>query len=114
MQTKSNIQLIREACEYASNYKEGLNNLMNKFTIEDSIFVYKNGQLYEATQGYFELVSEHNNLDEAVKACWGKFDTTGIRIVNNEKFAVGNIHKFLNECSDESAVFCINNLQSVR
>jgi hypothetical protein len=114
MQTKSNIQLIREACEYASNYKDALNNLMDKFTIEDSVFVCKNGKVYEATQGYFELVAEYDNLNEAIKSCWGKFDTMGVRIEDNKKFSVGNIHKFINECSEDSKVFCISNFQSIR
>ena len=41
MQTKSKIQLIRESLAMASDYREGLENLMNKYTIEDSVFVYK-------------------------------------------------------------------------
>lgn len=114
MQTKSNIQLIREACELANGYKDGLMNLMEKYTIEDSIFVYRNGQIYEATKGYFECVAEYDNVYEAIRECWGKFGTMGIRIINNDHFEAGNIHQFLNECSKEHKVLCIDNLESVR
>lgn len=114
MQTKSNIQLIREACELANYYKDGLVNLMEKYTIEDSIFVYKNGQIYEATKGYFECIAEYDNLADAVRECWGRFDTTGIRILNNTRFEVGVLHNMLSECSKEKKVLCIDNLETVR
>lgn len=113
MQTKSNIQLIREACELANNYKDGLHNLMEKYNIEDSIFVYKNSQVFEVTKGYFESVKEYDNLADAVRECWGKFDKMGIRIQNNTAFSVGHIHKYLNDCTTGSKIFCIDNLQSI-
>ena len=113
MQTKSNIQLIREACELANNYKDGLNNLMEKYNIEDSIFVYKNSQVFEVTKGYFESVKEYDNLADAVRECWGQFDTMGIRIQNNSIFEVGRIRKFVNECTTGSKILSIDNLQLI-
>lgn len=114
MQTKSNIQLIREACELANYYKDGLVNLMEKYTIDDSIFVYKNGQIYEATKGYFECVAEYDNLADAVRECWGRFDTMGIRILNNKRFEAGVLRNMLSECSKDKKVLCIDNLETVR
>ena len=45
MLTKSKIQLLKEHYAIANDYREGLENLMNKYLIEDSVFVYKNGIL---------------------------------------------------------------------
>lgn len=114
MQTKSNIQLIREACELANNYRDGLVNLMEKYTIEDSIFVYRNGQVFEATKGYFEIVKEYDNIADAIRECWGNFGAMGIRIINNTKFEVGILRNMLSECSKEKKVLCIDNLETVR
>jgi hypothetical protein len=114
MQTKSNIQLIREACELANYYRDGLVNLMEKYTIEDSIFVYRNGQVFEATKGYFEVTKEYDNIADAVRECWGNFGTMGIRIINNTDFEVGVLRNTLNECSKENKVLCIDNLETVR
>lgn len=114
MQTKSNIQLIREACELANNYRDGLVNIMEKYTIEDSIFVYRNGQVFEATKGYFEIVKEYDNITDAIRECRGKFNTMGIRIINNDHFEVGILHDNLSECSKENKVLCIDNLETVR
>jgi hypothetical protein len=106
--------MIREACELANNYRDGLVNLMEKYTIEDSIFVYRNGQVFEATKGYFEVTKEYDNIADAVRECWGNFNTMGIRIVNNERFEAGVIRQFLSECSKDNKVMCIDNLESIR
>ena len=114
MQTKSNIQLIGEMCNIVSDYKAGLNNLMDKYTIEDSVFVYRNGQLFEAVAGYFVTKGEFENIDEAVRDCWGNFNCMGVRIENNEKFTSGWIKKTILECGEDSKVFDIERLTEVR
>lgn len=113
MQTKSKIQLIREALAMASDYREGLENLMNKYTIEDSVFVY-NGMVHEATQGYFVVKSTHENIMEAIRNCNGDFINNGIRIINNKEFVVGEIKRNLVDCNKESKIFDINRLTDVR
>jgi hypothetical protein len=45
MLTKSKIQLLKERYEIANNYREGLENLMDKYIIEDSVFIYMNGMV---------------------------------------------------------------------
>ena len=53
MYTKSVIQQIVENCKVKDNFRAAINNLMEKYNIEDSVFVLKNGFLHEAVGGYF-------------------------------------------------------------
>ena len=114
MLTKSKIQLIKESLVMASDYREGLENLMEKYTIEDSVFIYMNGMVHEATQGYFVEKSKHTNLIEAIRNCNGNFHNLGIRVINNKEFVVGEIKKNLVECDKDSTVFDINRLTDIR
>lgn len=114
MQTKSNIQLIGEMCNIVSDYKDCLNDLMQRYTVEDSIFVYRDDQLMEAVSGYFVPVGEFDRVDEAVRACWGNFSVMGVRVENNEKFTAGIIKKTILECKEDEKVFDIERLMDVR
>lgn len=114
MLTKSKIQLIREALAVANDYREGLENLMEKYTIEDSVFIYMNGMVHEATQGYFVEKSKYTDLMEAIRHCNGNFSGLGIRVINNEEFVVGEIKRHLVECDQNSKVFDINKLTDIR
>lgn len=114
MLTKSKIQLIREALAHANDYREGLENLTNKYLIEDSIFVYKNNQVMEVTQGYFVKKEEYDNLLEAVRGCNCEFEKYGIRIINNEKYIVGVLKNSIVECGQNVEVFDVNRLTNIR
>ena len=112
MQTKSNIQLIKESLHLKESIKDSISNIMEKYTIEDSVFTWHNG-LYECADGYFEVISEHTSLDEAVKtATWTS--TSGIRVINNEQFQVGIIRNRISECDDSNKVFDLKRLENVR
>ena len=110
MQTKSNIQLIRESLAIKEGFKNSISNIMDKYTIEDSVFTWKNG-LYEYTDGYFEVISEHITLEEAIKETTS---VSGIRVINNEKFQVGIIRNRISECDDSNKVFDLKRLENVR
>lgn len=112
MQTKSNIQLIKESIAIKEAAKTSLNNLMDKYTIEDSVFAFKNGIMYECTDGYFEVISEYDNVNEAVKNA--DVNSQSIRVINNTIFQVGNVHTILTECASDNKVFDLNRLESVR
>lgn len=112
MQTKSNIQLIKESLAVKESAKTSLNNLMNKYTIEDSVFAFKNGIMYECTNGYFEVINEYTTIDEAVKHA--DINTQSIRVIGNSIFQVGNIHNILAECAADNKVFDLNRLETVR
>lgn len=114
MQTRSNIQLIRESIEAITQYKESLEGLMDKYTIEDSVFICIRGKVYEATQGYFTKTSTHQDLQEAIKACQGDYRGNGIRIINNETFEVGELKKYLSECKRDADVYDINHMSAVK
>lgn len=112
MQTKSNIQLIKESIQLKNSIKESLNNIMDKYTVEDSVFMWRNG-LNECTQGYFEVVSEFENLNEAIAVL--NVNTQGIRILNNTTFQVGNIYSSIVECKDSTnQILDINLLETIR
>ena len=114
MWTKSMIQMIRESCEVMSDYHKQLNDLMEKYNIEDNIFIYRNGVINEVRKGYFEVYNTYNTLNEALKGCNGQFNSMGIRISDNQSFQVGYVREFLSECSEDSVVLDINNMVDVR
>ena len=89
-------------------FVERLNELMEKYNIEDSIFQLINNNIKERTSGYFEVISEHETFEDAMNNWNGQ----AIRIINNKKFQLGNVKVLLSECNKESVIFDIetNNL----
>lgn len=114
MLTKSKIQLVREKFESLNNFQDRLKELMEKFNIEDSIFVYKNNSVFEVTNGYFEIIKEYDNLADAMRECIIDLNNVGIRIKNNQTFIAGYIRKSLTECVEKSSVMDINSLSYIR
>lgn len=114
MQTKSTIQLIRESFAVANEYKVSLENLMEKYNIEDSVFTYNGKQTFEVTSGYFAEVKEYDNLADAIRECMYATQPMGIRIQNNKTFTAGYITNTLAACPKDVAVMDINTLTSVR
>ena len=113
MYTKSKIQMIKEEFAKASGFESELNMLMDKYTIEDSVFVYRDNTLLESTQGYFECLKEYSSLSEAVKACFNHYDIMGVRVINNDRFMAGRICKSITECNRENKIFDIDRLSDV-
>ena len=110
MQTKSNIQLIKEAINLRNSFKDSLNNLMDKYTIEDSVFMY-NGGVKEVCKGYFEVIAENDSLQTSINEMTDVNEA--IRIINNEKFQRGIVHQFLNECTEGSQIFDIESIEEL-
>lgn len=100
--------MIGELNNIAYNYKVLLEQLMDKYNIAGSIFMIKNQELNEVENGYFEVVKECDDLNEAVKECWGKFNERGIMIIENEKFLVGEVKSQLTQCNRENKIFDVN------
>lgn len=114
MLTKSKIQLIREQREMINNFSIMLEDLMNKYDVEDGVFTLKNQQLFEVTKGYFEKTAAYTSLKEAlVDEVFFTNANACIRIKNNEQFEVGVVHKFLNECRETSEVVELDRLLEV-
>lgn len=113
MYTKSIIQQNVEILKAKNNFRTAMESLMDKYTIEDSVFVgYKTGDIYEATNGYFVVDNEYDNLQEAVSAC--NISNMCVRIMGNEKFQTGSLHTALNECDTTKNVFDLSRLETVR
>lgn len=104
MWTRSKIQMIKESLNYKDNFRNAVNSLMEKYTIEDSIFTYKN-ELFEVTRGYFDHVNNYNSLNEAINNIG---DGMVIRVKNNQEFEIGYLRTYLNECKSDR-ILDINN-----
>ena len=98
MYTKSKIQIINESLQVKDNFKRGLEELMEKYIIEDSVFVIQES-VKEVTKGYFNINNEYSNLQEAIRNC--NVTKQGIRIMENKSFQVGDIYNNLSECESE-------------
>lgn len=107
MNTKSQIQLIRENLEMKSNFKNAIENILEKYNIKDNIFTW-NGWLTEPTRGYFVVNEEVEDLNEAIS----KGDA--IRIIENNKFQAGIIYFNINDCPKDKTIINIENLQEIK
>ena len=106
MYTKSLIQRIAEMNDQLCNFKEGLNNLLNKYMINDSVFIYKDGQVHTVNNGYLIIKEEFDNIDEAIKHC--DINKNVIRITENKKFEIGEIYNKLADCPEDGKRLIIN------
>lgn len=111
MYTKSLIQQKLEAIQVKENFRVAIENLMEKYNIEDSIFVIQGNIIKEATNGYFNVESEYDSLDKAVSEC--DVTTMGIRVMNNKKFQTGKLYKTISECDNNKSVFDIDRLETI-
>lgn len=111
MYTKSLIQQTVEAIRAKDNLKAGIEQLMEKYNIEDSVFVLKNGFLHEVVEGYFVTEGEFDVLAEAVSNC--DINSMGIRVIG-ESFQTGKIHSTISECAKDKKVFDLKRLENVR
>jgi hypothetical protein len=113
MYTKSIIQQKIELFEAKSNFKCSIENLMEKYNIEDSVFVYtKNSTIQEVVEGYFVIEAEYTDLMEAISAC--NINNMGIRVMENKSFQIGTIHNIISECDNTKKVFDLKRLKDVR
>ena len=111
MYTKSLIKQTVEALRVKDNFRTSICNLMEKYTIEDSVFTLKNGFLHEVVDGYFVTENEYHSLDEAVAAC--DLTTMGVRVMGNV-FQTGKLYTRLTECEEGKKVFDLKRLEDIR
>lgn len=112
MYTKSLIQQTIENLHAKDNFRAAIEQLMEKYNIEDSVFVLKNGFTHEVVEGYFATSNvEYNNINEAIAAC--DINTMGIRVKGNS-FQVGKIYNRISECKDCDKVFDLKRLEDIR
>lgn len=111
MYTKSIIQQRLEAIQAKDNFRVAIEQLMEKYNIEDSVFVMRNGYLQEVIEGYFAVEQEFDVLTEAVSAC--DMGVMGIRVMG-DKFQTGSIHNRISECAENKKVFDLSRLEDIR
>ena len=110
MYTKSKIQMINEMIQARNEFKSVLEEIMDKYNVEDSIFTYTNNRVVEVVDGYFVPQNEYSTVEEAINNCGVNM---GIRIQNNKNFVVGNIYEMLSMCQNSSNVLNINKLEEI-
>jgi hypothetical protein len=111
MYTKSIIQQAVENIKAKDNFKAAIEQLMERYNIEDSVFILKNGFLHEVVEGYFVTESCYDNINEAISAC--DINTMGVRVIGNN-FQIGKIHNILSECAGDKKVFDLKRLEDIR
>jgi hypothetical protein len=111
MYTKSIIQQTIEKLQEKDSFRIALENLMDKYTIEDSVFIFRNGNMREVVEGYFVTTNEYVDIAEAISDC--DIKTMGIRVMG-DKFQVGTIHARISECANDKTVFDLQRLENVR
>lgn len=110
MYTKSIIQQTIEKLHAKDNFRVALEQLMEKYNIEDSVFVMKNGVLHEAVDGYFTIENNYETLNEAISNC--DITCMGIRILGGI-FQTGKIHSRISECENGKMIFDLSRLENV-
>ena len=111
MYTKSIIQQTIEKLHEKDSFRIAIENLMNKYIIEDSVFVFRKGYMKEVVEGYFETTAEYDNLAEAISDCDPY--TMAIR-VTGDKFQVGVVHNKISECLENKNIFDLQKLEDIR
>lgn len=104
MQTKSNIQLIRENLAVRDAFKNNLQSFMDKWLVEDSYFSPSKkvlGEMDERVKGYFVFEHEYNTFDEAIS---NMSPNHTIRIINNKRFQIGQVYEKLSEAKGERVI----------
>ena len=118
MQTKSNIQLIREGLAVREAFKDNIKNFMEKYTIEDNYFgpsckvsttgIKETHSMTEYTHGYFVFEHEYTDIDTAVS---NMSLNHVIRIIDNKRFQVGKIYEKLSDAKGETVIDITNSNQ---
>jgi hypothetical protein len=111
MYTKSTIQQIIDTLHLKNSFKYAIESLMNKYNIEDSVFVFKNNSMKEVVEGYFVTEKQFDNIAEAISNC--DINTMGVRVMGNT-FQIGKICSTISECDTNKNVFDLKRLTDVR
>ena len=111
MYTKSIIQQKLETLRAKDNFRVAIEQLMEKYNIEDSVFVMRNGYLQEVVEGYFAVENDYDTITEAVSNC--DMNVMGVRVMGN-KFQTGKVHNRISECTEDKKVFDLSRLEDIR
>ena len=100
--------MIIEELHKKSSFENNMNELMEKYTITDSVFSNKDGKAVENVTGYFVKENEFEDLPEAMK----KFNSyeQSVRIMENKKFQTGKVYKTYESCPEGSSILDLDNM----
>lgn len=111
MQTKSNIQLIREGLAIRDAFKDNVKSIMDKYTVEDSYFgpsmgmpvqmIKETHSIAEYTKGYFVFEHEYTDIDEAIS---NMTLSHVLRIIENKRFQIGKRFERLSEAKGDRVI----------
>ena len=111
MQTKSNIQLIKECLAIRDAFKDNVKSIMDKYTVEDSYFgpsmgmpiqmIKETHSIAEYTKGYFVFEHEYTDIDEAISNMT-LFHV--LRIMENKRFQIGKRFEKLSEANGDRVI----------
>lgn len=85
MRMKSNLQIIKEYSDYRHAFLSGVEKLIEQYDVTDTVVMYRNGNLLEATSGYFLPIMETDILSD-LEPMYGD----GIRIRGGQ-FILGKV-----------------------
>lgn len=112
MYTKSLIQQHLERINLLEVFKQDVNELMEKYTIENSVFgMNRNGYAKEVVTGYFIVDESYDNLNDCMR---GLKNNQYIQIENNNKFSTGTVEYNLFNCPTDKRVLDLDTLNYVR
>lgn len=108
MYTRSLIQQQIEREDQAFRFQEGLEKIMEKYNIKDSVFRSTKSGVMEAIKGYFTESGTYDNLSDAIRHSNGY-----VRIQDNKVFSVGVVYESLSECPEGSKILDLDTLEYV-
>lgn len=111
MYTKSIIQQRIEELHKKDSFRIAIENLMEKYNIEDSVFAFRNDNMREVVEGYFVPDNSYTNIAEAISNC--DVNTMAIRVIG-ENFQVGTVFTKISECDENKQVFDLQKLENIR
>lgn len=112
MYTKSLIQQHLERISLLECFKQDVNELMDKYIIENSVFGMNcNGKAKEMVTGYFVIDESYNSLNDCIR---GLKNNQYIQIENNSKFSTGCVEYNLFNCPQDKKVLDLETLNYVR
>ena len=104
MQTKSNIQLIRESFAKKEQFVGSIKGLMDAYLIKDSVFSPTNEGYEENVKGYLAVVDEFDTFGAAQAAM---VPGMSIRVINNDKFQIGFVYESLSDIHNAKEIYDI-------
>lgn len=108
MYTRSLIQQQIERENRAFQFQEGLEKIMEKYNIKDSVFCDAKTGIVEVVKGYFVEAGTYDNLEDAIKHSAGC-----VRIQDNHAFTVGAVYESLTKCPEGSKILDLDTLEYV-